>query len=263
MKSLFSSKNKQIDPTRLSSHRGFSIVEVAIALGVVTLLLTTFLGVFGPAQKSIQRALSTKDANRMKDTLSNEMSILRSTDTAYSSSFEKAFAMIEGSHSKATAVLMYQYKATPVDDDDDGILPAYNATGGIQGRDYIIQTAVRTLGVDDTKIAAELIPSVVNGPVFAVRMTQLVDTDATDSQLILAAWAEADGTIKPGITDPDAPGTVITDSASYPKAVIAFRAEFFKLNSNQLGYVQSTTSNSWNFDNIGNAATEANIAIRR
>jgi|TARA_B110000879_G_scaffold77397_1_gene107736 hypothetical protein len=259
MKLLHFSRNRHVTDKRhnfsaTKTRKGFSIVEVAIAMGVVTLLLTTFLGVFGPAQKNIQRALSTKDASRMKDTLSNEMSILRSSDTAFTSSFEKAFRMIESSHDKASAVLMYQYRANPSDTNDDGILPAYVGVNGIQGRDYIIQTAVRTLGVDDTKIKAEL--QVVDGPVFVVRMTQLIkDTAAsTAGKLVLTARSTS------GITDPDNPGAEITDPALYPKAVIAFSAEFFKISANKFGFINS---DNWNFDKVGNALTEVNMAIRR
>ena len=257
MKLLTPSANKnQLTHSRRMNRirKGFSIVEVAIAMGVVTLLLTTFLGVFGPAQKNIQRALSTKDANRMKDTLSKEMSILRSSDS-YTNSFEKAFRMIEGSHNSSKAVLMYQYKANPVDDDNDGILPAYTGDDGIQGRDYIIQTAVRTLGVDDTKISEELSAEVVDGVVFAVRMTQLVKSpDSTPDKLVLTARDSS------GVTDPDNPGADIGNPADFPKAVIAFRAEFFRLKSNNAQYI---SSGAWNFENIGNAVTEVNMAVRR
>jgi type II secretory pathway pseudopilin PulG len=256
MKSISLLQNN-LQPTRKSPRKGFSIVEVAIAMAVVTLLLTTFLGVFGPAQANIQRALSTKDANRMKDALTNEMSILRNTDTSDTSSFAKAFRMISGSHTKATAILMYEYRADAAGNTTNGILPPYTGTGGIQGSDYIIQTAVRTLDVDATRIQSEL--AVVEGPVFVVRMTQLVDNDITDSELILTAWAEADGTLKPGITDPDNPSALLT-AVTYPKAVVAFRAEFFKLSANKWGFVSST---NWSFTDIGNPVTEANIAIRR
>jgi hypothetical protein len=259
------SQNSHNDLSYVRSRKGFSIVEVAIAMGVVTLLLTTFLGVFGPAQKNIQRALSTKDANRMKDTLSNEMSILRPTDTD-ASSFNKAFRMIEGSHTKTKAVLMYQYRADPEDNDNDGILPPFSGTDGIQGKDYIMQTAVRTLGVDNSKIKSEL--DAIDGSVLVVRMTQLVNykiddpANPGDKIIVMGAWAEGatgTGALKAGITDPDNPGTALA-VAAYPKAVIAFRAEFFKLSTNKFNFV---TGNNWNFTNIGNAVTEANMAIRR
>jgi type II secretory pathway pseudopilin PulG len=271
MKFITNSKSKR------KANKGFSLVEVAIAMGVVTLLLTTFLGVFGPAQKNIQRALSTKDANRMKDTLSNEMSILRPTEYAattstttnvYSSSFDKAFYMISGSHDGSddppAAVLIYQYKAVPVDDDDDGILPPFttdtsgvsqtNIDEGVQGRNYIVQTAVRVVGKDDDRIEDELHPDAVVGSVFVVRMSQLVkSSSSTATKLILEA--NSTGTI----VNPET-GDAVAGPDAYPKAVIAFKAEFFRLKSNNYQYI---SSGSWNFETIGNAVTEVNMAIRR
>ncbi len=277
MKLLHFSRNRRVTDKRhnlsaTKTRKGFSLVEVAIAMGVVTLLLTTFLGVFGPAQKNIQLALSTKDASRMKDTLSNEMSILRKDEkgadgVALTSSFEKAFKMIKNSHDSNKAVIMYQYRADTAansDSDGDGILSAYLETDGIQGKDYIIQTAVRTLG-SSTTIEDEL--KAVNGPVFAIRMTQLVrDPDSTATKLILSAWDNgltgANRELIAGITDPDADplGAEITDPDLYPKAVIAFSAEFFKIIANKFGFINS---DNWNFDKVGNALKEVNMAIRR
>lgn len=268
MKTMNFSRNQGIVSSPRRARKGFSIIEVAIAMGVVTLLMTTFLGVFGPAQKNILRTLSTKDANRMKDTLSNEMSVLRPTEYAstsssssgkYKSSFDKAYSMIEGSHDKSSAVLMYQYKADPTaDGDNDGILDAYDDSGsggGIQGKDYIVQTAVRTLGIDDALIQEELAAEAVEGSVFVIRMSQLVKdtTSSTSDKLVLTASSSST------IVDPDS-GSSVSGPDDYPKAVIAFRAEFFRLKSNNFQYIDSA---NWDFNTIGNAITEANMAVRR
>lgn len=245
MKSSILPQDKRRCSHLRKTRKGFSIVEVAIAMGVVTLLLTTFLGVFGPAQKNIQRALSTKDANRMKDELSKEMSVLRSTEYAatsspttgkYKSSFDKAFWMISNSHDEAKAVLMYQYKADPTaDPDNDGILDPYTGDNGIPGKDYIVQTAVRAL--TDTRVVNELSSTSVVGSVFVVRMTELV---RNGNALEVSTSA--------GVTD-------IAD-----KAVIAFKAEFFRLKSNNYQFISSA---NWDFEKVGNAITEVNMAIRR
>jgi hypothetical protein len=164
--------------------------------------------------------------------------------------------MIKNSHEKGKAVLMYQYKANPVDDDDDGILPPFSGTDGIQGKDYIIQTAVRSLvataGSNDD-IKDEL--QVVDGAVFVVRMTQLI-RDGASSDLIIG---DASKILVPA-PDPSDDDIEITDPDDYTKAVIAFRAEFFKLSANKLGFINS---DNWDFDKVGNALTEVNMAIRR
>lgn len=244
-------------------RRGFSLVEVVIAIGIVAILLTTFLAVFGPAQRNIQRSLSVKDANRLVSTLENEMSILRNGEGdnsggSYTSSFDKAFEWIKESGSKDSAILIYQYNAQAGTDDsnfnaDDTPMP-YNVgtEKGIPGRDYITQTVVRFM--DDAKSKAlmekELVPGVVEGPVYVVRMTQLVKDTATDGLKV--------GTIGT-ITSDD--GTNVSDSALFPEAAIVFQAEFFRLRSNLKSYV---TGNNWNFDDkLGKPVSVTNIGVRR
>ena len=237
------------------SSRGFSIVEVAVAMGVVTLMLTTFLGIFGPAQKTVQRSLSTKDASAMKDALNNEFSILREQekiDLEVTTAFGKAVNFITESHNLDTTVLVYRYKAEPVDPDNDGILPAYTEIGGIPGQDYVVQTAVRKFRIGEDLnplVASELAVESVDGPVFVVRMTQLLNN--TGSDLILSTQLDQ-------LLDPDDHN--IVSVATYDDAVIAFRADFYQLPSNALGFVNS---NSWNFDTIGSPVVSANIASRR
>ena len=236
------------------TRKGFSIVEVAVAMGVVTLMLTTFLGIYGPAQKNVQRAISSQDANAMKDQLSNELAVLRTSETgAFNNSFGKAVDYIINSHEKDAAVLVYRYRALPEDDlnDTDGILPAYADKEGIPGRDYIVQTAVRKRGKDDALIDSELSPLSVDGPVFVVRMTQLISGNSA-SDLILNGDVDV-------LKDPD-DGTPIATADEYEDAVIAFRAEFFRLPSNLAGYVQG---GDWQFEDLGKAVVETNIAIRR
>ena len=58
-------------------RRGFTLMETVIAIGVVAVLLTTFLAVFGPAQSTIRRALSAQEAGRLTTSLERELSSLR------------------------------------------------------------------------------------------------------------------------------------------------------------------------------------------
>ncbi len=254
----FSNSSSSLHSCKSIIPKGFSIVEVAIAMAVVTLLLTTFLGIFGPAQANIQRSLNTKDANRMKDALTNELSILRSTDSPLTNSFAKAFKYIGESHAKSTALIIFEYRAEAGADTTTGILPPYSGTSGIQGKDYVVQTAVRSLATPDRDtLKSEL--AVVQGPVFVIRMTQLVDNDITDTNITLTPWVDGSGDPIVGVTDPDAPGTALAHD-TYPKAVVALRAEFFKLNANKYTFIDA---GNWDFTNTGNALVEANIAIRR
>ncbi len=221
------------------ARKGFSIVEVAVAMGVVTLMLTTFIGIFGPAQKNVHGAINSKDAIALKDALSNELAILRGNQPGtYASSYEKAIEYIKGSNGKSTAVLVYRYKADPSSSSDDGILTIYEGDG-LPGRDYVVETAVRKVGDedDDDLIANELGSTAINGPVFAVKMTELVD--------------DGSGNLKLGNS-----GVVLAED----EAVVTFRAEFYKLAVNKASYV---TGGNWDFDSIGVPVIEVNMAVRR
>lgn len=245
--------------TKQKTHaKGFSLVEVVIAIGIVAVLLTTFFAVFAPAQRNIQRSLGIKDANRMSSALENEFAVLRSGESAnYTSAFDKAFQWIKNSNSEATSVLVYQYTAVPGQSDadlnPDGTPLPYNTADndGIPGKDYITFTAVRSMGDAASKslMENELVPGVVTGGVYAVRMTQLVPQ--TDGSLGLGTAGQ--------INDPET-GAAAATSDVYDQAYIAFQAEFFRLKANQSGYV---LGGSWTFDKLGKSVATRNMAVRR
>lgn len=252
------SKSPQLNQRKTRKRKGFSLVEVIIAIGIVALLLTGFLGVFGSAQRSINRSLGVKEANMLKDSLETEMSTLRtgevdSNGTAYANSFHKAFEMIKESTDASNAILIYQYKANPVDNDEDGILPPFTGDDGIQGKSYLTQVAVRKKGVSDDLMEDELTSKTVVGSVYAVRMTQLLK-EPTSGDLELSTnvgqiWHEVNGTNTQALSHTD-----------YNSAVITFQAEFFKVKSNSFGFVNSS---NWDFTNMGNPVAVVNMAVRR
>ena len=46
------------------TYRGFTLVETAIAMGMVALMITAFMVAFGPAVKSINKSISVKRAEQ-------------------------------------------------------------------------------------------------------------------------------------------------------------------------------------------------------
>ncbi len=250
---------------KVNSHKrskGFSLIEVIIALGIVALLLTGFLGVFGSAQKNIQRSLSIKEANQLKDSLETEMAVLRSGEKSYSGTdyknhFEKAFDMVKNASDPSKAVIVYQYKALTKDTDsgdqqNDGILPPYTDANNVPGAGYITQVAVRRVGPQDTLITRELAPDAVDGTVYAVRITQLV-SDPTNSSLKLGSRGKIQHIVGAALED-------ATDSDVFNSAVITFQAEFYRLPSNNYGYI---SSGIWDFEKLGNPVATINMAARR
>lgn len=237
-----------------NSHRrnakGFSLVEVVIAIGIVAILLSTFMAVFTPAQKNIKQALSVRDVNRMASTLEKEMSDYHSHEVnEYTSAFDKAYLWIKDSSSSSAdnyppvPVFVYQYKAMMNQEDPNNgrLLPYDPSVGGIAGKDFITKTVARRKG--DPSLKAELAAGVVTGPVYVVRMTQLLQTEE-------------------GLEVSTNPGTIEggADSKTYEDAQISFQAEFFRLKANQYSYVNG---NKWDFKKLSRPVATHNMAVRR
>lgn len=248
---------------RKTHTRGFSLVEVVIAIGIVAILLTTFMAVFGPAQKNINRAISISDANRLVSTLENEMAVLRpGEESKYTvaggdaSAFEKAFQWIKDGGDPTKAVIIYQYHALPsgTPNSDDSLKAAESEVldkRKLPGKDYITQTVARSLGEASDKrlIKTELKPGVVGGNVYVVRMTQLVK-DSNSGNLVVGDV----GTIR------KSDGSSASDSADYDEAHITLQVEFFQLANNLAAYV---TGGAWDFEKLGAPVATHNLAVRR
>ncbi len=251
--------SRPIRPIRRS--RGFTLVETVIAMGIITIMITAFLAAFGPAVQGIRKSLSAKEANRLATTLEYELSVLRAGDeaTKYATSFEKAYKWIKGSSGtdRDDIVLLYQYRGDPASVRDDGTLnPQTDRSKKIPGQDYVLQSVVRRLG--DAKVGLELVPGVVEGRVFYVRMNQLI---FTDGELGLT-------TDLANIIDPTEPRDETATHLDYPEAVIAFQAQYYVLKSSIYSYVNSqfelTDSNDDGHpDAVGKPVFTRNMAIRR
>ena len=151
-----------------NKNPGFTLVEVAIAMGMMAVMISSFMVVFGPSIKGIDKSLSAKEADRLTNALELELNVLRNGET-YATTFDKSFWWIKQStQNSKNPVLIYQYRGNPNSVRTDGTLNpyAYNATNpGIPGVNYVIQTSVRRLNdtFHNSKIQAELAPGVLEG----------------------------------------------------------------------------------------------------
>lgn len=212
----------------LRLRRGFTLMETVIAIGVLALLLTAFLAVFGPATSNLRKAISVQEADRLAAALERELVTLRpgGDSNDFRTGFEKAYEWIRSSPDSANAVLLYQYRGDPSQLRPDGSMEPYTQNGGVAGRDFIVQPAVRQR--DDVLLLEDL--QALDGRIFTVKLTQLV---FSGGQLTRGAAGE--------ITDPtpddgDAAGGAGADG--YPEAVIAFAAEFFLLPNSSPDFVK-------------------------
>ena len=214
-------------------------METMIALGVMTILITGFLAVFGPATGSIRRALSVEEANRLQSTLEREMSIIRPGEivdgVTNPTSFDKAFQWILESYSPQKAVILYKYKGDPEKSRDDGTLEPFLGDG-VAGKEYIVQPMARLQ--DDSLLAADF--EAISGRVYFVTMTQLEQDGANGLKV------GTPGEIENPPNDSGDPdwSQFPTDSADYVDAVIALEAGFYSIPTVSLDYITTQIDTS-------------------
>jgi prepilin-type N-terminal cleavage/methylation domain-containing protein len=241
-----------------SKRRGFTLLETVIAIGVLAVLLTAFLGVFGPATAGIRRAISVQEADRLASTLERELTTLRSGQgsTSIATGFDKAYQWIEDSMKKSSPQVMfiYQYRGNPSNLRADGTLAPYTAAGGVAGKDFTVVPMLRRR--DDSAFADDL--AALEGRVFAVKTTQLV---FNAGQLTLST----DETIKDPSPGNDPAGTVLPSgtgaAGKYPEAVIAFSAEFYSVPSAAPAYLKS--GGKFDASKLKTPIFTRNLAVRR
>jgi type II secretory pathway pseudopilin PulG len=218
---------------------GFTLVETAIAMGMVAVMISSFMVVFGPALEGIDKSLSAKEAGRLTNALELELSALRSgeeneTGEDYNYAFEKAFEWIGDSFNGSSTnrddmVLIYQYRGDPADLNPDGTMAPYPYDAdnpGIPGKDYIIQPIVRRFA--NPLVEDELEGGTLEGKIYYVRMAQLYrenrDNSADGSEEMVLT---DDRTIPVEIRDPYNPANIKTVD-DYPDAVLVYQAQFYE-----------------------------------
>ena len=232
-------------------HRGFTLIETVIAIGVLAVLLTGFIIVFTPAADGIRRTISTQQADRLTSALEQELVTLRGSDetTEYKTGFNKAYTFIKESNEATEALLVYQYRGDLKAGrrSEDGTLePMASVEEKLPGEDYLIVPMARRLS-DDTFIE-DL--TAVEGPVYLVKPTQLIyDAD----QLILG---------EPGQIKNPKDGTPANTADEYQEAVIAFAAEFYPMPTNAAGYFKGGEFTK-KFNNAKTPVFTRNLAVRR
>lgn len=232
---------------------GFTLMETVIAIGVLALLLTAFLAVFGPATSGIRRAISVQEADRLAATLERELVSVRpgaSSSSTYTTGFDKAYEWIKNSNDKNSNILLYQYKGDPSQLRSDGTMEPYTDGGGVAGKDFVIQPAVRLR--DDDVLVDDL--RALDGRIYSVKLTQLV---FDGGQLTRGTAGEI---VDPTPNDGDSGGAG-SDSDSYPEAVIAFAAEFYIVPNSSPEYVRP--DGKFDLQTLTKPIFTRNLAVRR
>ncbi len=234
------------------NSRGFTLLEVLLAISVVAILLTTFLAVFGPATNTIRRAVSVQDADRLATALEKELSTLREDEIGrFETPFSKAFEWISSSSSLDSAIVLFNYRGD-TSQVINGKLEAYLEQNGEPGRDYLVQSAVRRLSGENKDL--EPLLEAVEGRVFVVRMRQLV----RDGNGGLTATDSGNGLV-------GGDGEGATSAEEFDDAVITFQTDFYALPANSFQYVTGPLARGGNdFEGtLGSPLFSRAMAVRR
>jgi len=254
-------KKQVIQKKSFNKKPGFTLVEVAIAIGMMAVMISSFMVVFGPSIKGIDKSLSAKEADRLTNALELELNVLRNGET-YATTFDKSFWWIKQStQNSKNPVLIYQYRGNPNSVRTDGTLNpyAYNATNpGIPGVNYVIQTSVRRLNdtFHNSKIQAELAPGVLEGKVYYARLTQLRYN--TDGEMVDTTSPNNITNLYPSHDNRVGPVNYTED------AVLPFRARFYEVKPPLWSYIENTAdTNGWRVEKVGNPVITKNMAVMR
>ena len=94
-----------------AAKAGFTLVEVVIALGILVVMITGFMAVFGPAARTIKKTLSTDEASRLQATLELELRTVREGRERrryQGDPFQKAIDWIAQSEQQGETVIIYK-----------------------------------------------------------------------------------------------------------------------------------------------------------
>jgi prepilin-type N-terminal cleavage/methylation domain-containing protein len=232
-----------------SRHRGFTLLETVIAIGVLAVLLSGFMVVFTPAAEGIRKSINVQQADRLASTLEQELVTLRDNQAAtYKTGFNKSYEWIKDSDKAATAILIYQYrgKIGGTARADGTPEPLLTLKDNVPGKDFVVVPIARRK--DDPEFTNDL--QAVEGAVYLVKCTQLI---FESGELKLGA----PGSIK------DPKGTLASTSGDdYPEAVIAFSADFHLMPAKSKEYFTGAAFNT-KFAAVKNPVFTRNLAVRR
>jgi prepilin-type N-terminal cleavage/methylation domain-containing protein len=239
-------------------HRGFTLLETVIAIGVLAVLLTGFLVVFTPAADGIRRSISVQQLDRLTSTLEKELVTLRDGDesglsagSSRATGFDKAFSWIQDSgKSSDSSIFVYNYRGSASKLRPDGTPePEVIVNEKVSGKDFTVVSMARRK--NDTKFLEDL--PAIEGAVYLVKCKQLI-FDTTKGELKTGEFGE--------ITDPKNPGTSVNSAEEFEDAVIAFSADFYLMPSKDRNFYSSSVFNK-KFESFKNPVFSRNLAVRR
>lgn len=238
-------------------RKGFTLMETVIAIGVLAVMLTAFMGVFGPATKTIRKAINVQEADRLTSALEKELSTNRPSagggGAQATTAFHKAFEWIQESHETENTIFAYQYRGNPNQLRADGTMTPYLEKDGQAGKDFIVQPSFRRR--DDDFFVEDM--AALEGRVFFVKMTQLVFQN--NAGLAIGTPGEIVAPAQPA----NSPTSALTGQGAdgYPEAVIPFTADFYEIQTTDVNFLRS--GGKFNSASYPIPMFSRNLAVRR
>ena len=158
-----------MQPIRIFFHRGFTLLETVIAIGVLAVLLTGFIIVFAPAAEGIKKSINVQEADRLASTLEAELVSGRSTK-APNTPFDSALNRIKECTEPDNAIFVYQYRGSlsslrSVQSRE----PVVSIKGKVVGKDYVVVPMMRR--VTESEFLKDL--AALEGSLYLVKCKQL------------------------------------------------------------------------------------------
>jgi prepilin-type N-terminal cleavage/methylation domain-containing protein len=197
-------------PGRARRARGFSLVEVALAVTIVAVVLLAAIGLVVPAQRAIEEVLTTDQATRLRGELEKELSVVRPGES-YASGFDKAYQIVRDGGDRKGLLAAFFYRAQKPTGaagsgatSSDGRLKPFTESVSDKraGADYLIQAAIMPLEAFEKQ--TDFIEALEGRP-FMIRLSYLKGLLPPESDAAFGSGA----------------------SAAFPEAVIPATADFF------------------------------------
>lgn len=188
--------------------RGFSLVEVALAVTIVSVILLAAIGLLIPSQRAIDNVLTADQSGRLRAELQKEFSLVRPGES-YDSAFDKAYQILkkEGSKEGLVAAFFYRAEKPGVGDTStlsDGRLKPFtdSVNDKREGEDYVVQATAMPL--EDFEKNPDFTEA-LEGKLFVVRLIYLKGLLSDTSDKAFGSGSSKD----------------------FPEAVLPASAEFF------------------------------------
>lgn len=243
--------------SQINKRKGFTLMETVIAIGVLAVMLTAFMGVFGPATKTIRKAINVQEADRLTSALEKELSTNRPDSSANgaeaTTAFHKAYEWILESHEAENTIFAYQYRGDPNKLRADGTMTPYEEKDGQAGKDFIVQPMFRRRG--DAEFLEDM--TALEGRVFFVKLTQLVFEN--NAGLKLGKAGEIVAPAQPA----NSPTSALTGQGAdgFPEAVIPFTADFYEIQTTDVNFLRP--GGKFNSASYTVPMFSRNLAVRR